>query len=285
MDTIFKIPEGVDSIEIKVTSNGKEYDLPAIRVAGENGTYRIPHKALSHLWRILRNAQKGLKMETGYIDGAFVGTMTPGYTCVGCRISDATRTGDVYYGETKASNAYSTAEREAPFTSAVNRAQDKAILDYLGLESQYFTADGAPSLYSFDTGYIIDEPDEDDGEASAEESNLTVHSKEAQTGQTDTVPGAGEQFIVTAEPRFPQLTEAEAKDLEALKATRLNITVKGENKAVALEDMDDKTTQFLASDNHGNDAYRTIVRRYLSLRAKAGMAQVEKALSAANGGV
>lgn len=77
-------------------------------------------------------------MESGVIDGSFIGTASVGYCFTGCRISNGDDHNDTFFGEVKVVSSLPEAARFNPFTVAVNRAQDnvrgKLILQLHGNE-------------------------------------------------------------------------------------------------------------------------------------------------------
>lgn len=274
MDTIFKIPDNTESVSITISASGKEYVLPAIRFPGNTEVYRIPHKVLWHLFKLLMAEKKGLFMQTNT-----VGTPTPAYAVASCRITDGDKAGDSFYGETKISFSSSKADKEAPLAAAINRAQDKAILDYLGLESQYFNKNGEPSLYAFDTEFVSDsEGDDSSGDAET--------TSDAASIADDEVVNPDDKFIVEAAQKV-YITDEEKAELDALSSKTLTLSYKSGPVDTPISTMSEKVLSYLSSDEFPNEEYRGIIRRYLELReknAKNSFALMEEAAAKANGG-
>lgn len=275
MDTIFKIPDNTESVSVTVSASGKEYVLPAIRFPGNTEVYRIPHKVLWHLFKLLTAEKKGLFMQTN-----IVGTPTPAYAVASCRITDGDKAGDSFYGETKISFSSSKADKEAPLAAAINRAQDKAILDYLGLESQYFTKDGEPSLYAFDTEFVSESGGEDSSEGAANSSDTETSVSDEDVASPD------DKFTVEAAPKV-YITDEEKAELDALSSKTLTLSYKSGPVDTTISTMSEKVLSYLSSDKFPNEEYRGIIRRYLELReknAKNSFALMEEAAAKANGG-
>lgn len=304
-DNIFKVPNGMDEITIPVSIFGNNYELPAVKQPDEK-LYRIPHKVLSKLFKILRAQNRELRMETGVIDGAFVGQVSPKYSLAACRITNGSVVGDTYYGETNVTLDSSSSEKEAPFASAVNRAQDKAILDLIGLESQYFKEDGTPALYNSDvddqmiktkepdTRTPVTEVKDDAGnvyadstqipetpasiapQAPAEESpvsNPVVTVAEAPAAE----PPVQETWMSGIPDDIPNpydqvpvtmspLTAREEQEYESLCRQTLKLQKNGRNVQIPLSQIPEGTLRFLV--NSGNEAYANLASRYIELRNK-----------------
>lgn len=262
-NTMFKVPDGTDYITVDVNVLGKEYKLPAAKT-DEQKLYRIPHKALSKLFKDLRSTNRELKMETGVIGGSFVGTVSPKYSLASCRISNGSVVGDTFFGETNVTLNSSTSEKEAPFAAAVNRAQDKAILDFIGLESQYFDEDGNPALYSADTEVKQNKPEP--------EKTVIVEAPDSAAGPAqDEVPSeeTAEEAPNPADP-VPviqsNLTAKEQKEYESLCGQTLKLKKNGQDVSQSLSEMSDAYLNFLM--NCGNEAYANLAGRYVELRNK-----------------
>lgn len=296
MAEMFKIPSGMENIMIHVSVLGKDYEIPAVKQPEEK-LYRIPHKVLSKLFKELRSKNRDLRMETGVIDGTFVGTMSPKYSLAGCRISNGSIIGDTYYGETNVTIDSSSSEKEAPFASAVNRAQDKAVLDFIGLESQYFDKDGKPALYSADSDATPKKNDPaaakkvivDAGEQKAEtpvqdtapEQNadpapvtneqvpaaneVTAPVPAAETAQdnaADEIPNPDDQVPV----KKAALTVKEEQEFQSLCEQKLKLRQRGQDVMVPLSRMSDAVLKFLMES--GNEAYANLAGRYMELKKK-----------------
>lgn len=251
-NTLFTIPEGVESITVTINAYGKDYDLPAVRDVGDTGDFRIPHKALSRLFRILKQEKKGLRMETGVIDGTFVGELSPAYACAACRITADGNPGDVYYGEVNVNFSSPKAEREAPFCCAVSRAQDKAILALLGVESQWFDENGNPSLYHG----CADVPVNTEEEAKNED---TV-AKNAE--DTDDAIDSSATFDVK-----PLITPDEEAEFQILAKTNVKVGINGVPQTIPLGDVPDESLQKLATLEKPLPI-KDLAVRYIELRAK-----------------
>lgn len=275
-NSIFKIPDGMEYITIPVSAFGKNYDLPAVKDADDR-LYRIPHKALSRLFRDLKSSGVNIKRETD------VEEASPKYNLAYCRITVDGVQGEKFFGETNVTLGSSSAEKEAPFASAVNRAQDKAILDMLGFESQYFDENGTPVLYKADA----DITDEEETPA-PENRKVIVEAKapEAATPESpikDITPAGDispikEDTPVEDEPAIDPaaqfsvqpaaLTVQEEKEFQSLCNMTLKFTKKGEDVLYKLSAMSDNLLQWVV--NNGNEAYANIAGRYLELKAKRG---------------
>lgn len=304
MDIKFKVPDGMDYIMINVTALGKEYQLPAVKTQ-EQKLFRIPHKVLSKLFEDMKRNNRDLKIDNGVIDGLVVGTMSPKHCVAACRISHGSNIGEICYGETNVTIDSSQSEKEAPFVSAVNRAKDKAILKFIGLESQYFDENGTPALYSADVEAKRVEPGTDrkvitkGNEPTAEKAvneaanaqdepadMETPENKQAAGNETPTIEQtpdanaqtpAAEKAVDNADevlwdPTVPfrvaenPLTAKEEKEYESLCRQTLKLRKGGQDMIIALSDMQEATLLYLAKC--GNEAYANLAGRYLELRDK-----------------
>ena len=131
-------------ITIHVKKGEAELEVPA--VSQDNVCFRIPHKVLIEIFR-MREAKDHLSLESGVIDGVVVINSSPGYCLTACRLVEDGFPHPVFFGEHKAGISKNSAEKNYPFSIALNRAQDKAILEWLGLPSQVFNQDGMPLFY------------------------------------------------------------------------------------------------------------------------------------------
>lgn len=247
MDTFetidIRLPEKVEKILIPVTVYNENYKIPACLITDpdtDKKKYRITHKTLIHAFRLLRQRHRGLHMESGVIDGSFIGTASVGYCFTGCRISNGDDHNDTFFGEVKVVSSLPEAARFNPFTVAVNRAQDKAILDFLDLESQVFYEDGSPALYNDPTDAAIDD--------------RIVEEPVNSENETPLPDG---------------LNDAEQAEFDSLSKQKMGLTIAGEQKMYEVCTIPESTLNFIASDkNTFNEAYKDIASRYIKLRAK-----------------
>ena len=159
-------------ITIHVKKGEAELEVPA--VSQDNVCFRIPHKVLIEIFR-MREAKDHLSLESGVIDGVVVINSSPGYCLTACRLVEDGFPHPVFFGEHKAGISKNSAEKNYPFSIALNRAQDKAILEWLGLPSQVFNQDGMPLFY----GAADATNDEFDEKAPAVPEELTPDEKSA----------------------------------------------------------------------------------------------------------
>lgn len=119
--------------------------VPAVS-QGDDPCYRVPHKVLLELFR-MREAKDHLTLESGVIDGTVVINSSPGYCLTACRLVEDGFPHPVFFGEHKTGISKNAAEKNYPFSIALNRAQDKAILEWLGMPSQVYDRNGNPLYY------------------------------------------------------------------------------------------------------------------------------------------
>lgn len=252
------LPDGMETIDIKINIYGDDYEIPACAIKQEPSKaprYRITHKTLLHVFRYLCSQHQGLRMESGLIDGLFVGNATPSYCYAGCRISNGDVHRDTFYGETKVVYNSQEAERNNPFVISLNRAQDKAILDFLGLESQSFFKDGTPALY-----VDVEDTAIDDAAVEHPEQRKEVEEKaEEKTGATISSNG------IIPDP----LTKSEEQELLASGKQTLKYRWNSEDLETPIESTNEKVLYyFTKSTDEKYTATKNIVVRYLTLRAK-----------------
>lgn len=257
------LPDGVETIDIRVNIYGDDYDVPACEIKQEPGKlpkYRITHKTLLHVFRFLCSQHQGLRMESGLIDGLFVGNASPSYCCTGCRISNGDVHRDTFYGETKVVYNSQEAERNNPFVIAINRAQDKAILDFLGLESQLFFKDGTPALYVDADDTAIDDAVIEHPEKKETAENKAPDQKAAETSSV----------VISSNGVIPEpLTKSEEQELAASGKQTLKYRWNSEDLETPIEGTNEKVLYyFTKSTDEKYAATRNIVVRYLELRAK-----------------
>lgn len=244
------LPDGVKTIDIRVNIYGEDYEIPACEIkqdASKTPRYRITHKTLIHVFRYLCDKHQGLRMESGLIDGLFIGKASPAYCCAGCRISNGDVHRDTFYGETKVQFQSQEAEKNNPFVVSVNRAQDKAILDFLGLESQSFFEDGSPALYVDIEDTAIDD--------------VGIEHPEQEEKPEEVIPSDGN----VPEP----LTKSEEQELLASGKQVLKYRWNSEDQETAIEDTNEKVLFYFSKNTDEKfAATRNVVARYLELRAK-----------------
>lgn len=131
---------------------GRQCDIPAHPDKYHPGVYRISHYELGRAFKRLRMTGLNVRMETGIVDQAFAGKFGADYAVASCRVTVNGISRDVFYGEC---NKRMLSEDVNAFTIASERAQDKAILDFLGLETRYFAADGTPLVYASERDYDL----------------------------------------------------------------------------------------------------------------------------------
>ena len=240
-----KLPEGVESINIKIEVYDEQYEIPACYVrqlaANKKKRYRITHKTLMSAFRQFRLRHQGLRMESGYIDGQFIGHASPAYCFAGCRISNGDVHNDTFYGEAKIQFNACDAEKSNPFVVAMNRAQDKAVLDFLGLETQSFYEDGSPALYDEIADTAVDD-------ASIEH-----------------------PLVPREDPKdAPQaLTKEEAVEFDISSKQTLKIRKGGNDVLIPISQASEKILQLYAeSTDPALQASSNVVKRYIELRAK-----------------
>lgn len=260
MDKIYvDLPDGVKTIDIAIDVYGTTYQIPACEVrqdAGKVPKYRITHKTLLHIFRYMSSRHQGLRMESGLIDGLFIGKATPAYCCAGCRISNGDVHRDTFYGETKVQFQSQDAEKNNPFVISINRAQDKAILDFLGLESQTFYEDGRPALYADADDTSVDDlavehPEQTGGEKTEGESAATLPAQ---------LPDGN-----APEP----LTKAEEQEFLASGKQILKYRMNGEDHESPISETGETVLHYFAKSTEGSYApARNVVLRFLALRAK-----------------
>lgn len=271
MDKIYvDLPDGVKTIDVDINVYGDTYKIPACEVrqeAGKTPRYRITHKTLIHIFRYMCDRHQGLRMESGLIDGQFIGKATPAYCCAGCRISNGDVHRDTFYGETKVQFQSQEAEKNNPFVTSVNRAQDKAILDFLGLESQTFFEDGKPALYA-----DVDDSSVDDLAVEHPEKNPAGSAEPAKT-QEDAAKSqmeAAAAVVLGTGASVPEpLTKAEEQELLASGKQTVKYRMNGEDQESPIAETSETVLHYFAKSTE--EAYapaRNVVLSYLALRAK-----------------
>lgn len=140
------LPDTVPRIVIPFFYRGINFETEAC-LSKETGNFRIPHKTLLSIFNTLRSQFPDLFMENGIIDGEMIGTASPAYSWTACKVKTKTEEHPVFFGEYKVSTMDEEEKRNAPFAIALNRAQDKAIIELIGLVSQIYDAAGNPVIY------------------------------------------------------------------------------------------------------------------------------------------
>lgn len=253
------LPDGVETIDVKINIYGDDYEIPACEIKqdpSKTPRYRITHKTLLHVFRFLCSQHQGLRMESGLIDGQFIGKASPSYCCAGCRISNGDVHRDTFYGETKVVFNSQEAEKNNPFVVSINRAQDKAILDFLGLESQSFFKDGTPALYIEADDTAVDD--------------ATVEHPEQQNTEEEKKASEEKSVVISSNGNIPDsLTKAEEQELLASGKQMLKYRWNNEDQITPIENTNEKVLYYFSkSTDERYTATRNIVVRYLELRAK-----------------